>query len=1130
MDDTSNDLTAGYAAKRTTDGANDAYARMLERVEGQPPGGEQGPPVPVDQQMRQEQQGGGQGAVETVFRNVAEIPTQMVGGVSEAVHNAFMGLDGLNSWMRDNIPLWGEPFILPTGVESIDALVQEPLKQLAGPKDAVGKAKTMTGAVTRDMARFFTGFVPGFRAAKAMGMGAVGGSMAAGAVSDFVTADPSQARLADVWKSMKLPENALTEWLAASGNEDDGELEGRFKNMVEGAGLGGLTEGFMTAARATRSLLHARAAAKGTTPDALASARMQYGEVTDADFALFGNKADPAVKVQKAMAVTEGATPQTLAKAGTTTGGDDVFVNFARIDTADDVKKMIGQTAKAFAGDIDAARRGVQSHEATQALADDLGMSVEDILSRRKGQMFNAEEALAARRLWAASAEKLTEAAKKASAANAGDIDQFNFRRMMAVHHAIQAEVIGARTETARALNAWAIPAGGNVERARAIQQTMESWGGTATSQEMARRLSLLADMGVGQDAMNAVVRKGWGAATMDAVRESFVLGLLWSPSTHMVNTMSNTAVAAQQIVERGLAENISAAAGRAAGDGVAQGEAAMMAYGMVSSLRDAFRMAGAAVRTGQAGRAIGKIDLPPQPAISSQVIERELGRPLQGVTETGLGKAVDFIGFATRIPGRLLSGEDEFFKTIGYRMELHAQALRTATGEGLQGEAMGRRMAEILHNPPENVRLAAADAALYNTFTNQPGSVGKWLLSGRNGGTALNPTFMILPFVRTPVNILRYTFERSPVAPLVGQWRADVAAGGARADVALARMATGSAIMATAADLAFSGHITGAGPLSSKEKGVREAMMRQGWQPNSVRVGDKWYSYNRADPFGMLMGFSASMSEIFMRKDLAPEDYDEFNELLAAGVMAVSRTVVDKTFFEGVSQMVEAIQDPERYGASYVNDLIASFVPGTTALRAATRAVDPTAREVNSPLDAIQSQMLSWAEKLPPRRDLWGEEIRPDEVHGRAYDVTVPFYVRRIDPNPIDSEIERLRLNLTRIDRSGSFNGVPMNLRDWPGVYDAYVKLAGNGLKDPVWGKGAKDMLSAVVSGKHDLSPLYEGGSDAFKADYIRDTVSRYRKMAFQEILNDPKFSDFRDAWEARKAAQDAARFNIPR
>lgn len=133
---------------------------------------------------------------------------------------------------------------------------------------------------------------------------------------------------------------------------------------------------------------------------------------------------------------------------------DGVYINFARIETGDDVKEALQEMADAFKGDIDEARRGVRSNEATQEAADALGMTVEDVLARRQGQGFNAEEALAARRLLTASGEKLLEAARKAAAPGAGPADQFVFRKMMATHYAIQAEVIGARTETARALQA----------------------------------------------------------------------------------------------------------------------------------------------------------------------------------------------------------------------------------------------------------------------------------------------------------------------------------------------------------------------------------------------------------------------------------------------------------------------------------------------------------------------------------------------------------------------------------------------------------------------------------------------------------------------------------------------------
>ena len=89
-------------------------------------------------------------------------------------------------------------------------------------------------------------------------------------------------------------------------------------------------------------------------------------------------------------------------------------------------------------------------------------------------------------------------------------------------------------------------------------------------------------------------------------------------------------------------------------------------------------------------------------------------------------GFAVIGIG-AVRIPGRALGAEDEIFKTLGYRMELNARALRQASEEVHGGKVapdkLKERIAELVENPPEDLRLAATDAALYQTFTNKTGA-----------------------------------------------------------------------------------------------------------------------------------------------------------------------------------------------------------------------------------------------------------------------------------------------------------------------------------------------------------------------------------------------------------------------
>ena len=98
----------------------------------------------------------------------------------------------------------------------------------------------------------------------------------------------------------------------------------------------------------------------------------------------------------------------------------------------------------------------------TAKLASDLGMTVDDLLERRRGEAFN-EEALAARQILASSGEQLVTLARKAATADASPADVLAFRRALSVHTSIQAQVSGMTAEAGRALQAFKIMAKGSV-------------------------------------------------------------------------------------------------------------------------------------------------------------------------------------------------------------------------------------------------------------------------------------------------------------------------------------------------------------------------------------------------------------------------------------------------------------------------------------------------------------------------------------------------------------------------------------------------------------------------------------------------------------------------------------------
>jgi len=143
-----------------------------------------------------------------------------------------------------------------------------------------------------------------------------------------------------------------------------------------------------------------------------------------------------------------------------------------------------------------------------------------------------------------------------------------------------------------------------------------------------------------------------------------------------------------------------------------------------------------------------------------------------------------------------------------------------------------------------------------------------------------------------------------------------------------------------------------------------------------------------------------------------------------------------------------------------------------------------------------------------------WPEDERGHRIASaeRVYAMLSPIAVSKVKVSPIDAEMQRLGIGVERIAKKTTFMGVNIDFRDYPKVYDAYVRYAGNELKDQANGLGAKDFLDAVVSGKAAESTYYGGiysdGAEGGKAAFIRNTITRYRKAAQEMIMAE------RDQW----------------
>jgi hypothetical protein len=77
--------------------------------------------------------------------------------------------------------------------------------------------------------------------------------------------------------------------------------------------------------------------------------------------------------------------------------------------------------------------------------------------------------------------------------------------------------------------------------------------------------------------------------------------------------------------------------------------------------------------------------------------------------------------------------------------------------------------------------------------------------------------------------------------------------------------------------------------------------MMRQGWQPYSVKIDGRDFAYNRMDPVGMVMGLSADLVEILQNSDGA--NAKEVEEAMIAVTASIASNVTSKTYLRGVSE-----------------------------------------------------------------------------------------------------------------------------------------------------------------------------------------------------------------------------------
>lgn len=446
------------------------------------------------------------------------------------------------------------------------------------------------------------------------------------------------------------------------------------------------------------------------------------------------------------------------------------------------------------------------------------------------------------------------------------------------------------------------------------------------------------------------------------------------------------------------------------------------------------------------------------------------------------------------KLNDRLLNYEDlELFGKPAY-LEAYASAMKA---RGLTPETItAEQRSEIADLAAEEaLRATFRDASALATNLNkieQQNAFSRLAIGG------------LLPFKKTPINVLKRGVEYSPIGILQGmkQLRFDVKNGKVTAAQAVDRISSGivgTALLGLGMLLAKSGVLRAGG---EDDENYEYYLKDLGYQAYSLQFGDTSFTIDWATPGTIPLFIGAELMDAFEGSSSF-----SFNSVMEA-LSETADPLVQLSMLQGVADAISAVGSEE--GASALGELAFSamqnyasqFVPSVFGQIA--RTIDPVRRSTtgdpNAAYGAAPDKALrKMAAKIPglsavlePYVDKRGEV--QDDTHWAVRlleNTLLPGYIERVDMTNVDEEITRLYMQTERKDIFPKYVSRELTLggKTYVMTADEYTEYQ----KDV--GKQTYIALDSVIS-----NPAYASLTDEMKAQSLKQAIEDARTIVREE------------------------------
>lgn len=486
----------------------------------------------------------------------------------------------------------------------------------------------------------------------------------------------------------------------------------------------------------------------------------------------------------------------------------------------------------------------------------------------------------------------------------------------------------------------------------------------------------------------------------------------------------------------------------------------------------------------------------------------------MSGESKFGIGNKMEETGAIREIAGgtfadistvsfRLLRAEDDAMRGIVFTSELYALAAREGRNLGHTGKELLEYVNKTIDDPADTMYDEAMKEASRKTFTegDLKGAVGMMAKYTKAVVGEVPALQFILPFINTPANLLQYGMDSSILAAVSPRLWKEVAQGGAKADMALAKISTGSSLTIGIWQLYEAGIISGNGP---KDPAARAQLEMEGWKPNAIKAPNgKWYQIKRMEPLSTTLGFVANALD---KAKYAPSD-QVAKEYMAHAMLSVAETAMDSAWTAGIYDFYEAVGDVGKWD-KFAANFGASFVPYSGAVKSLEQITDPTARLASDDplvnrsvydltISKARSNIPFISKTIRPAR-YWDGTVRVPDQGGFAFAMSPIKIGTKGEGNIVNRELISNRVNLREPSPIMRFGPIEVSLLDITGgsdgLYDQYIVAIG---------KARAELLSKAIT-KGSYAKLTEGPNGERYAILQKMAMAAKRKGTIDFLKGD--------------------------